>query len=34
MQGGSGVWGSVSMPAQQVSAKDAAILTKWVLSQR
>ena len=33
--GGSGVWGQVPMPANAgVSEKEAAILAKWVLSQK
>ncbi len=35
MKGGSGVWGSVPMPANpQVSEADARTLVKWVLSTK
>ena len=35
MKGGSGVWGSVPMPANtQVSEAEAHTLVKWVLSQK
>jgi cytochrome c len=35
MQGGSGVWGSVPMPANtQVNEAEARTLVKWVLSQK
>jgi len=32
--GGSGVWGQVPMPPNNVSEKDATTLVKWVLSQK
>lgn len=35
MQGGSGVWGAIPMPANpQVNAADAKKLVEWVLSQK
>lgn len=35
MKGGSGVWGTASMPANtQVSLAEAHVLVKWVLSQK
>ncbi len=35
LKGGSGVWGQVPMPPNTtVSAKEAQILAKWVLSQK
>jgi cytochrome c len=32
--GGSGVWGQVPMPPNNVTEKDATTLVKWVLSQK
>lgn len=32
MKGGSGVWGSVPMPANNVTKEEATRLVKWVLS--
>lgn len=32
--GGSGVWGPVPMPAQQVSDADLKVIIDWVLSQK
>jgi cytochrome c len=35
LNGGSGVWGMIAMPANtQVSEADAHVLVKWVLSQK
>lgn len=34
MKGGSGVWGPVPMPANNISEADAKTLVKWVLSQK
>jgi cytochrome c len=34
MKGGSGVWGAVPMPPNQVTDAEAHTLVKWVLSQK